>query len=85
MQCVDLPDQWIVVAQCAGARGEDIAIQRVFEHCETIKLPERDIEQFRFWIDGAQRQPGQQQDQKGYDRDRRCNPHCDAPTTGTPR
>ena len=31
VQCLDLPDQWIVVAQCTGAGGEDVTIQRVLQ------------------------------------------------------
>lgn len=85
MERVDRADQWIVIAQCADAGREDVAIQRAFQHGEAVDLRQGTIEKLRLGIDRAQRQPAQQQDQAGDNRRGRGNSHGAAPTTGEPR
>ncbi len=84
-QRIDFVDQRIVIAQSTRARREDVAVKRVLQHGEMIDLGKRTVEHLGFRIDRAQRQPGQQQDQSGDDRNGRSKFHGLPPVTGEPR
>ena len=46
-QIVELADQRVVIAQGAGAGGEDVAIKGVLQHREVIDLGEAPDRKFR--------------------------------------
>ena len=84
-QGIDLVDQRVVTAQRTRARREDVTVKRAFQHGEMIDLGKGVVEHLGFRIDRAQRQPGQQQDQRGNDREGRSKFHGFVPVTGEPR
>jgi hypothetical protein len=57
-QGIDLSHQWIIVAQHANPRAEDVPVQRNLHHRETVERFERAIVPFLLRIDRAERQPG---------------------------
>jgi len=67
------------------ARGEDVAVQCIFDGRETVDLRKRLVERLRLRIDRAQRQPGEQHYEHRNDRYDRCQFHGAASTTAAPR
>ena len=55
IQRIGLLHKRIVVAQDAGPRAQDIALQVGFQPRKTVRLIKREIEAFRVGIDGAYR------------------------------
>ncbi len=71
-------DEAVVIAKQAGARLQDVAMERGLGKREIVKGPERHRIGWRIRVDSAQQQPGEQREQQKHPEDTRQEPHGNA-------